>query len=341
MGRKGLDVLKDIADQVGWKQPTTIENPEILDKDQRKLIRAFNRVLRAMSGINDWRFLRKEGEITLLATYERGTMRMTNGSTSVSGQVDEDGNSPTWTSSHIGRAVVISGHPVVYRVSAVTSATAITLDRAFMGDTSDGGTTVDDYIYQLVQDRYDLPVDFDRPVDDDWTRYDDTATSRIKIISADDMREARLHKLAYSTGDPDTVALWMDDTQGEHRIAIFNPYPDDAKIVRFEYQRVHPDMETDNQRILFERRNEELVIAGVEWLLLRGPEDDQRATGLLQEFLTQQMNAVAQTEIGQQRTRITPSEARAWQQRTKWRSRGRRINWGSYFDKANFFNLGR
>lgn len=339
MGRRALDILKDIADQLGWPQPTTVENEAQLPKETRKLLRSMNRVLRAMSSINDWHFLRAEGTIQLVAAYETGTMRMTNGSTSVSGQVDSSSNSPTWTSSHVGRAIVISGHPVVYRVASVASATSLTLDKAFVGTTSDGGTTQDDYTYKIVQDRFDLPTDFDRPVSDTWTRYDGTSSSPIAVVEPEEVAEARRERSSYSTGDPTKVTIWRHDDQGEHRVAVFDPYPDTLRLVAFEYQKLHPKIELDNQRVLFDQRREDLIMSGVEYLILRGPEDDQRAQLLLTEYLQNQNIAVSKDEIGTKRTRITHSQERALRERGKWQRRGRRINWGAYFDKANYYDL--
>jgi hypothetical protein len=339
MGRKALDILKDIADQLGWPQPSTVENESQLPKESRKLLRALNRVLRAMSSINDWHFLRAEGEITLVAAYTTGTMRLTNSATTCTGQVDSDGNSPTWTSSHVGRAIVISGHPVVYRVSAVNSATSITLDKNFIGTTSDGGTTQDDYTYKIVQDRFDLPTDFDRPVSDTWTRYDGSSSSPVAVVEPDQVAENRRERSPHDTGDPTKVTIWRHDDQGEHRVAVFDPYPDTARIVAFEYQKLHPKIELDNQRVLFDQRREDLIMSGVEYLILRGPEDDMRAQMLLGEFLQSQNIAVSKDEIGTKRTRITHSQERALRERSKWQRKGRRINWGAYFDRANYYDL--
>lgn len=339
MGRKALDILKDIADQLGWPQPTTVENESQLPKETRKLLRAMNRVLRAMSSINDWHFLRAEGTVTLVAAYTTGTMRLTNGSTAVSGQVDSDSNSPTWTSSHKGRAVVISGHPVVYRVAAVNSATSITLDKEFIGTTSDGGTTLDDYSYKIVQDRFDLPTDFDRPVSDTWTRYDGSSSSPIALVEPDEVATRRRERSPYSTGDPTVVTIWRHDDQGEHRVAVFDSYPDTARIVQFEYQKLHPKIELDNQRVLFDQRREDLIMSGVEYLILRGPEDDMRAQLLLTEYLQNQNVSVAKDEIGTKRTRITPDQERVLREHRKWGRKGRRINWGNYFDRANYYDL--
>jgi len=342
IGRKALDVLKDVCDQLGWVQVTTVENAELLDKDSRKMVRALNRVLRAMSSIDDWKFLRAEGEIELIDAYTTGLMRLTNGSVSVSGQDDPDVTgtaNPVWALSMVGRAIVINGHPVVYRVATVTSATALTLDRAFMGTTSDGGTTVDDYHYQIVQDRFDLPADFDRPASEVWTRYDDNSAADIVVVDPDVIADRRRARMPYSTGDPTAVTLWDVDDESEHRVAIFDQFPDEAKLVRFPYQKLHPVIEGDTQRILFPPGKEELIAAGIEFLILRGPEDDQRAQILLVEFLQQQQNAVSKSEIGTKRTRLTISVERIRSQRTKWGRRGLRTDWGSYFDRANFHDL--
>lgn len=339
MGRKALEILQDAADQLGWTQPTTLENSTQLDKQHRKLIRAMQRVLRAMSAIDDWHFLRADGEIETVAEYETGLMRLTNGATTCTGQADSDGNTGTWTTAMEDRAIVISGHPVVYRISKVNSATSITLDRNFIGTTSDGGTTQDDYTYKIVQDRFDMPLDFDRPVDEDWTLYDATTKRTIRLIPPDEIRDRRAARDAYATGVPTVATIWRRDDEDEHRVAVLDRFPDAQYLVRFEYQKVHPDIEYDYQRILFDQKYEEMILDGIEFLILRGPEDDQRAQLMLMEYLNQQNSSVTRTEIGQRRTRITPSEARAIHQRRKWRARGTRIDWGSYFDLARFHDL--
>jgi len=327
MGRKALEVLQDIADQLGWVQPSTLENADLLDKDDRKLVRAFNRVLRVLSGIEDWHFLRAEGEITLTAVYETGTVACSQDAAAVTG------TGTTWTNAMEGRAFIFATHPLVYRIASVDSATTLTLDRAYVGE------TVTESEYQISQDRYDLPQDFDRPVDEDWTRYDDSSKATIRVVSPKEVALRRRTRPSDSTGDPDVVTLWQQDTVGEHRVAVFDRYPDSARVVRFEYQRQHPLIEDDTQRILFDMKTEEMIQAGVEYLILRGPEDDARAGMMVGEFLRERMDAVAKSEIGKQRTRLSVSQERAIQQRTKWGRKGRRTDWGSYFDKANFYDL--
>ena len=340
MGRKALEVLQDIADQLGWVQPTTVENADLLDKDDRKLIRAFNRTLRVLSGIEDWHSLRTDGEITLTAEYTTGVARVTNGSTAVSGiSSPTTGLSPTWTNAMVGRAFIVAGHPVVYRVASVTGQFALVLDRAYVGTSTNGTTTAPDAEYHIVQDRYDLPTDFDRPVDEDWTRYDTSSKATVRVVSPKEVASRRKARPSDSVGDPDVVTLWKQDEQGEHRVAVFDRYPNTARVIRFEYQRQHPLIEDDTQRILFDMKTEEMIQAGVEYLILRGPDDDAKAGMMLGEFLRERMDAVAKGEIGKQRTRLTISQARAIRERTKWSRKGRRTDWGSFFDRANFHDL--
>lgn len=339
IGRKGLDVLQDCADQLGWAQPTTMVDPASQNKDSRKLIRAFNRVLRAMSAIDDWRFLRRQGEIELVAEYSTGLMQLTNSGTTATASADSDGNTGVFAQSMIGRALLISGHPVVYRIAAVPTTTTLTLDRAFIGTTSDGGTAVDDYPFRIAQDRYELPLDFDRPVDQEWSLAGATSQLTVRVREASEIRDRRIRRSPYSTNDPQIVTLWDIDDEGEHRIAIFDPYPSNLRLVRFDYQAVHPDILKDTQRILYELRQEELIIKGVEYLILSGPEDDQRAGFMLGQYLSQQMSSIAQTEIGQQRTVISADQSRAVQQRMRRNRRGYRIGWASLFDRSNYYDL--
>ena len=55
-----LEVLNEIADAVGWPQLDSIESPD-QTPEERKMVRALNRVLRALVGMDDWPMLRKEG----------------------------------------------------------------------------------------------------------------------------------------------------------------------------------------------------------------------------------------------------------------------------------------
>lgn len=341
VGRGALDLLKDVCDRLGWSQIVTVENEDELTKDDRKLVRALNRVLTVMSGTEDWVGLRKEGEIITVAQYTTGLARMTNGSTAVSGQLDENGDPTVWTQAMVGRAFVVDGDQLVYRVADVLSATSLTLDREYQGDTTDGSADAPDVNYHVMQDRYDLELDFDRPTEETWTGYGNGQDWPMFIKDSGAVRARRLGRSPASTvAQPDMVTLWKHDDETEHRQAILDPFPKDQVVVRYEYQAIHPKIENDTQRILYPPRQEEVIKAGIEWLLLSGPDDDQRAGMALSEFLRARSEDLAKQEIGKQRTRITASQEHRMKQRWKWGRRGMRTDWGSFFDRKDFFGLG-
>jgi len=343
VGRSALDILQDVCDRLGWDQIPSVENVEDPEgsKEDRKLVRALNRVLRVMSSMNDWPGLRKQSEIVTIAEYKTGLARMTSASKAVAGQLDDDGNPTVWTQDMVGRAFVVDGEQLIYRVADVISATSLRLDREYQGDTTDGSDDAPDKAYHIMQDRYDLPVDFDRAVDDRWTGYQGTADWSLGITDANNVRARRRGRSPASTvTQPDVITLWKNDDESEHRQAILDPFPKDQVVVQFDYQALHPKIEKDTQRILFPPRHEEMIQSGIEWLLLSGPDDDARAGMALSEYLRNRNEDLAKQEIGQKRTRITASQERVVQQRSKWRRRGMRINWGSAFDRKDFYGFG-
>ncbi len=345
MGRKALDVLKQVADHLGWNQPVTLENEDTLTKDDRKLVRALNRVLRVLSGVQDWRFLRSEGEIITTAQYTTGVVRLTNGSATVTGLDDPniDGTALTaWTVAMIGRALVVDGDPLIYRITAVNSATSLTVNREWQGETTDGSDDAPDRNYKILQDRYDLPVDMDRPADEGWSLHTESNILPVVVVDASEVRRRRDNRFpAAAITDPQVVALWAHDQQGEHRVAILDPLPPFQRVISFEYQRIHPVIDRDTQRILFPPRYEEVVVDGIEFALREGPDDDSRSDMALAEYLRTRAETASAREIGQKRIRLSASQGRAIQQHTKWGRRGLRINWGSAFDRKDFYNLPR
>ncbi len=345
MGRRVLDLLKQVCDHLGFDQIVSVENEDTLTKDDRKLVRALNRVLRVLSGVQDWRFLRAEGEIITVAEYTQGTIRVTNGSTTVTGQDDTAISGtllPAWTSTMVGRALVANGTPLIYRIASVDSATSLTLDREWQGTTTDGTTDAPDLNYKILQDRYDMPADMDRPADEDWTLFTETATQPVKVVDPASLRARRMARMPTATiDDPDMVTLWMHDSQGEHRVAVLDPFPKSQRVISFEYQKVHPVIDRDTQRILFPPRYEEVVADGIEFLMREGPEDDARTDLALAEYLRTRSETAAAREIGQRRVRLTPAQTRALQQYSKYRRRGIRIDWGHHFDRLDFYGLPR
>ena len=95
---------------------------------------------------HDFSFLIGYNQINTSASYTTGTVAVTNNSTTVTG------TDTSWTSSHVGWIFKVGTE--YYEVSAVVSATELTLKNAYIGDTASGSS------YSLIKMHYSLPSDF-------------------------------------------------------------------------------------------------------------------------------------------------------------------------------------
>lgn len=111
----------------------------------------------------DYKFPWAERTAVLLthARYTTGTVTITQGSTSLAG-ASTAWNTATvfgWNNMRTTGKVTIAGRLEPYRVTAVASDTAATLENRFVGSNVSAGA----YVY--YEDEYDLATDFLRPVD--------------------------------------------------------------------------------------------------------------------------------------------------------------------------------
>jgi hypothetical protein len=97
----------------------------------------------------DLPYLMTDGVITTVAPYETGTVTVTNNSKTVTG------SGTTFTSAMVGRKIRIAGENAYYRISSYSSATSITLENVYQGDTASAQT------YSIYKDEYRLPADLD------------------------------------------------------------------------------------------------------------------------------------------------------------------------------------
>ena len=96
----------------------------------------------------DWSALRREGEFQLNALKSTGTVAITRGATTVTG------TGTSFASTDVGRQFKAGGDAPVYTVSAYTSSTSITLDRAY------GGATVTASTFKIFDGYVTAPTDF-------------------------------------------------------------------------------------------------------------------------------------------------------------------------------------
>jgi hypothetical protein len=96
----------------------------------------------------DWSALRREGEFQLNAQKTAGTVAITRGSTTVTG------TSTAFASTDVGRQFKAGSDAPVYTISAYTSSTSVSLDRAY------GGATVTAATYRIFDGYVTAPTDF-------------------------------------------------------------------------------------------------------------------------------------------------------------------------------------
>lgn len=93
-----------------------------------------------------WEALRAFGVLTTVAPYQDGAASFTNGSYTVTG------NGTAWSAAMAGRKIRPREVDDYYTVMTVDSATQITLDRAYAGDSLAGAA------YEIFQDEYPLDI---------------------------------------------------------------------------------------------------------------------------------------------------------------------------------------
>ena len=333
MGRTVLAICNELADALGWQQLTTVEGD--LSPYARKLVRTLNRVVRTLSSLDDFFFLRSEGFITTIEPYQTGIVATNNGVMIVAGLDDPDTTAvdpPVWTTAMEGRAIQIGTDSLVYRIVTVNSPISLTLDRAYQGETTTGSN------YTIAQDRYELAADFDRPIGD-WTNFFGSSTTKLKPLSPNEFLDLRRNQAGMLLAEPSHFTAWGYDDETEHRLIILHPFPAHQRVLQYPYQKTHPVMETDTDKVLFPLRYEPVLIDACIYLLKRDIEDDQSAGAMLIDFLNNANNIMAKREYGAESKRISPSGLHRIRQYQKWGSRTRKVDYGEHFDNIDFYNL--
>jgi hypothetical protein len=111
---------------------------------------SINNTMNDMVSRADFRFMRREVDFITIDDYAVGTIAVTNGSATVTG------TGTVWTAEFVGRKFRRNGDEIVYQIASRSSDTSITLDRTYQGVT---GSSLN---YTIYQDRYKLPLHFDK-----------------------------------------------------------------------------------------------------------------------------------------------------------------------------------
>jgi hypothetical protein len=323
---KALEVINEINSRMGYDQLTTIENPTVTD-EQRKVVELLNTVLRTIQGVDDWPLLRKEAEIVLVA-YEISST--TSGSeqyvTATQNSKTMTVDNMTFDDTYKDRAIQISGDSYVYRIDNVLSPTQIELNRAWIAASI---TASDEKTFTIAADRYVLPDDFDRPSGNFENFF---APNKIKPLDPNKFMEKRIEDTGIETSEPSYYTIWGMNEAGTAEVVHFHPYPKNARLLIFHYQRNHPKINSDNDKVLYPVRYREFILDACEMLANHSFEDDEKAQSALANMIRNynwQTRSITETT-----PRMRPSGTiRNSFQRAYGRG-GVRINWGTSFDKA-------
>ena len=324
-----IDVINNIQDRLGYPQSETIESGTLTD-EERKILRMLNTVLQAWGGLKDWHLLRQDEELVLVGT-ELGDI-----STSGSEQyVTATQNSSTITvanatfdSTYVGRAIQITGSDYVYRIEDVPSPTQLTLNRGWIEDSI---TPADERTFKIGADRYALPANFDRVTGDLRSFF---APYGIEPVGPEHFRELRRRESGISYGEPRYFTIYGMNEAETQELIHFHPYPESARMLEFTFQREHPKINSDNDKILVPPRYEEALIEMVLQLALRDYEDDPKMQVTLADMLRSFNQQNSATEVTEDQKVMRPKNDMRRRIRNAYRRGGRGVDWGDYFDIA-------
>lgn len=131
-----IDHIQELADRLGVQD---IGKPAV----RSLLIRKINESYKEIARIFDWELLRNYGEILTVANYTAGTATYSNGSRLVTG------TGTVWTAAMVGRFFKPGTGQNWYRIIAVTSTTALTLQTPIAETGSSGVYTIWKRFYYL------------------------------------------------------------------------------------------------------------------------------------------------------------------------------------------------
>jgi len=336
----GLEVINEIERRLGRQVSKTIEGPDGDRSETKQIVLLVNRVLKNLTMVEDWPMLNADGTLLTNAPITGTDVRLdlTNGSDVVSvSSHDVSGSGSTQATpfvlAHLSWAVQIGSGTPVYRIAEIVSPTQIKLNRAWIGDSNapTGASTDTLYSFTLAMDQYALPDDFERPLDD-WTDFlSDYGVTALGPV--DFKKQRRRMGASLDTGDPQFFTVFGTDPTNTFQLIHFHPFPDQQTMMGYSYTKVHPEIKTDRDLIMFPVAQITIVIEAVMYLANRDYEDDQRMGASLQEFMTQFNTRFAKKSIVSDTKAINPKVFyRARSLRTT-AGRGVNIDYGDFFDR--------
>lgn len=345
----GLQLINEIEDRLGWAQSSTIEGN--IGKNTRKIVRLLNRVLKTMGIVEQWPMLREDGTLiteAAVTTDDDGDalqllLDLTNGSEVVTISQYET-VSFSFLLKHKGWAITIGTGMPIYRVEKVVSPTQIELNRVWLGDTqtiTTADSTSNDYIDRLTvvmaMDQYVLPEDFDRPTgtwQDMLSEYGVSASSPNQFASV-----RRSQGSSIRIENPTLYTVYGLDANQSRQVLHLNPWPEQQTMMAYSYQKEHPKIEQDVDRVLFPTTQLGMLIESVVYFADRDYEDDTRMQAALSEYMQQFKAIKGQNMATQEQKQMTPWRGNRMRSVRLARGSGVNIDYGDFFDRVENVEL--
>lgn len=332
----GLKLINEAEDRMGWRQTATLEDAT-LRPEARKLLRLLNRILKSMQSVDDWPMLRTEGTIMTVPSVEGSDFFvLTNGDPTVA--MGTSATTLTFDDSYIGRAIQIGGESTVYRIVSLNSETSIELNRPWIGDTSTDLVAGDELSYIIAQDQYFLPKDYSRP-NGRWDQF--LEPYGIDPIGPDAFSSRRRGRGgSIMVNSPEVFTVYGMDQGQVFQILHLDPFPSEQQILQFTYQRVHPEIETDADRVLFPPVQEGIVLEALLYLANRDYQDDAKLEAVLRDYMRELNSARSMSPMTEDPIQIRPHGGHRIAQHRRWGA-GVRYDYGSFFDRIDAYGLDR
>ncbi len=326
-----LDLLNELCDRLGKPQFKTLETTQ-LQPHHRKLLTLLNRILQTVGAYNDWPLLRAEGDMVTITAFQSDADPNDDGSTADGEFVTATQNSTALTIANVtldetykGRGIQVLGDDYIYRIAAITGPTAITLDRAWVNASI---TTASECTAKIAMDRYALDTNFDRPVDD-WQAF--FAPYSIRPVSPNEFREIRRRERNIRLGEPEVYTKFGLTDNEASEMVHFHPWPETARIMRYEFQKNHPKIGSDQDKIMYP-----LTYIGVliDWILAlanRDYENSQKAQKVLMDAIQAHNMQQSNPGVTEPAIRIEPSGEVRNQIREAYGEAGVDIDYGDWF----------
>jgi len=238
--------------------------------------------------------LRKQGVLSLSAITDEYQAGVTYGSTAVTSS-----DNP-FTAAMVGRAIQFGSDTVHYRIGAFTSASQITLDRAYLGDT-DADTTL-----FMGQDTYELPSDFNELLSKRMINL--VTGTEVEEIDPTEMRAKKLaYGLTIDGREPYYITIHGKATDNSVRLAHIDCFCGQIYALEYEYEAKHAKLTADDTEVFYPEHMFLAITDNIIARVMRDHEQAQTSGQLMQDAAREMANARKSNLNGQDKLAFKPA----------------------------------